>query len=147
MAQLRDLVEAVKADDAGRVVELLGARPALARVTTEHEKTALHWAAEVDAVDAARVLLDSGAEIEARTSWGASPLDWAATMGSARVADLLLERGLYAAARNGHADTVALLLSRGAARGARDAKFDATPAGWAREGGHTELADLLEPTS
>jgi ankyrin repeat protein len=39
------------------------------------------------------MLLDAGADLEATTSWGATPFDWGATMGSARVADLLLARG------------------------------------------------------
>jgi ankyrin repeat protein len=181
------------------------------------------------------VLLDSGADIEAKTSWGATALDWAATMGSVRVADLLLASGasgftlivaaglgkleevksivasgvdlsahrrrgapessnddwpadsahilhdvlsdaMYAAARNGHTEVVEYLLDHGAAidakgvfgatalhwaainnhrdvvellvrRGAsldlRDARYNSTPAGWAREGGHIELADFL----
>lgn len=199
------------------------------------DKTALHWAAEKDQPEIARQLLDAGADIEAKTSWGATPLEWAATMGSTSVAELLVARGasgfnlivaaglgklndvktivesgtdlstqrrrggpvspnddwpsdsahmlgdvvsdaMYAAARNGHVEVVEYLLDRGAAidakgifggtglhwaainghratvklliaRGAsltiKDKRFDSTPEGWAREGGHTELADLL----
>jgi uncharacterized protein len=204
-------------------------------VSDQYGKTELHWAAETDQAEAARVLLDSGADIEAKTSWGATALDWAATMGSVRVADLLLASGasgftlivaaglgkleevksivasgvdlsahrrrgapespnddwpadsahilhdvlsdaMYAAARNGHTEVVEYLLDHGAAidakgvfgatalhwaainnhrdvvellvrRGAsldlRDARYNSTPAGWAREGGHIELADFL----
>ena len=202
----------------------------------EYGKTGLHWAAETDQVEAAQMLLDAGADIEAKTAWGATPLDWAATMGSAGVADLLLARGasgftlvvaaglgmfdavksiiasgadltahrrrgapdspnddwpadsahilrdvlsdaMYAAARNGHTDVVEylldhgadvdakgvfggtglhwaainghrnvveLLVARGASRDIRDVRYNSTPEGWAREGGHTELAKLLE---
>ena len=202
----------------------------------EHGKTELHWAAETDDIDAAKRLLDAGADIEAKTAWGATPLDWAATMGSAGVGDLLIARGasgftlvvaaglgrldevksivtsgvdliahqrrgapessnddwpadsahilhdvlsdaMYAAARNGHTQVVEYLLDHGAAidakgvfgatalhwaainghrnvvellvtRGAsleiRDARFNSTPEGWALEGGHIELAKLLE---
>lgn len=201
----------------------------------EYGKTGLHWAAETDQVHAAQTLLDAGADIEAKTSWGATALDWAATMGSVGVGDLLVARGasgftlivaaglgkleevksivasgvdlnahrrrgapelpnddwpadsahilhdvlsdaMYAAARNGHTRVVEYLLDQGAAidakgvfgatalhwaainghrsvvellvtRGAsldiRDARYDSTPAGWAREGGHIELASLL----
>jgi len=205
-------------------------------VPDEHGKTELHWAAETDDIDAAKRLLDAGADIEAKTAWGATPLDWAATMGSAGVGDLLIARGasgftlivaaglgrldevksivtsgvdliahrrrgapespnddwpadsahilrdvlsdaMYAAARNGHTQVVEYLLDHGAAidakgvfgatalhwaainghrnvvellvtRGAsleiRDARFNSTPEGWALEGGHIELAKLLE---
>ena len=202
----------------------------------EYGKTALHWAAEKDQVEAAQMLLDTGADMEAKTVWGATALDWAATMGSVGVGDLLLARGasgftlviaaglgkldavksivgsgvdltthrrrgapdlpnddwpadsahilrdvlsdaMYAAARNGHTDVVEYLLDHGAAidakgvfgatalhwaainghrnvvellvtRGAsldiRDARYNSTPEGWAREGGHIELANLLD---
>ena len=202
----------------------------------EHGKTELHWAAETDDIDAAKRLLDAGADIEAKTAWGATPLDWAATMGSAGVGDLLIARGasgftlivaaglgrldevksivtsgvdliahrrrgapespnddwpadsahilrdvlsdaMYAAARNGHTqvveylldhgaaidakgvfgatalhwaainghrDVVELLVTRGASLEIRDARFNSTPEGWALEGGHIELAKLLE---
>jgi uncharacterized protein len=201
----------------------------------QHGKTGLHWAAETDQVEAAQTLLDAGADIEAKTSWGATALDWAATMGSVGVGDLLVARGasgftlivaaglgkleevtsivasgvdlnahrrrgapdspnedwpadsahimhdvlsdaMYAAARNGHTeiveylldhgaaidakgvfgatalhwaainghrDVVELLVTRGASLDIRDARYNSTPAGWAREGGHIELAALL----
>ncbi len=198
-------------------------------------KTPLHWAAERDDPDTAQSLLNAGADLEARTSWGATPLDWAATMGSTKVADLLLAHGaqgmdlvmaaslgkmdlvrelldsaapnptagrravpaepndhwvadsacmkgdvlsdaFYRACRNGrtevaalllergadidakgvfggtglhwsaikgHRETVELLLSHGADLSVRDAKFDATPEGWAAEGGYNEICELL----
>jgi uncharacterized protein len=205
------------------------------KAADEHHKTALHLAAETDQLETAQLLLDAGADIEALTSWGATALDWAAVMGSARVGDLLLARGasgltlivaaglgkfetvkgiiassadlsahrrrgapespddhwpadsahilgdvisdaMFAAARNGHTEVVEYLLDHGAnvdakgvfgatglhwaainghrktvdlliARGAdlaiRDERFDSTPEGWANEGGHIDLADLL----
>ncbi|MGH7469418.1 MAG: ankyrin repeat domain-containing protein [Longimicrobiales bacterium] len=235
MNELADFLAAVRQGDGVQVSARIGAHPQLVRAAGEHDKTALHWAAELDRIDVARVLVNAGADIEARTSWGASPLDWAATMGSARVAEFLLSLGasglnlivaaalgmqkevedivesgvdlstqrrraapltaddywpsdsahvqgdvlsdaLYGAARNGHQQTVEYLLSRGAnidakgvfgatglhwaainghantvellvARGAnltlRDARFDATPEGWAVEGGHPDLFALL----
>ena len=64
------------------------------RIVADHLKTALHWAAEMDHAEVAAALVEAGADIEARTTWGASSFDWAATMGSSRVADLLLDRGV-----------------------------------------------------
>jgi len=230
-----EFLEAVIRGAAGRVSALLDARPELVQAAGDHGKTGLHWAAEADQIEVARVLADAGADIEAKTSWGASPLDWAATMGSARVAEFLLSRGasgftlitaaalgkqaeveaivesgtdlsphrrrdaprtpnedwppdsvhilgdilsdaLYAAARNGHtrvveyllarganinakgvfgatalhwaainghANTVELLISRGANLTLKDTRFEATAEGWAEEGGHSQIADIL----
>ena len=235
MANERDFLEAVQRGETRAVAELLRSRPELIRAADAYDKTALHLAAETDQSETAQLLLDAGADIEALTSWGATPLDWAAAMGSARVGELLLARGasgltlivasglgqldtvksivasdpdlsahrrrgapespddhwpadsahirgdvlsdaMFAAARNGHTEVVGHLLDHGAqvdakgvfgatglhwaainghretvellvARGAnlviRDERFNATPEGWANEGGHTDLADLL----
>jgi ankyrin repeat protein len=232
----QEFFDAVKRGDAAAVAALLVAQPALVRASGEHDKTGLHWAAQRDYVEVARVLLDAGADMEAQTSWGAAPLEWASVMGSGRVAELLLSRGargftlvvaaalgkldavkamaeagtaldverhrgapstpndewptdsahvqgdvlsqaLYSAARNGHTPVVAYLLDAGAqvdakgffggtglhwaainghratvdllvARGAsvtiRDARFNATPTEWAREGGHAAIATALQ---
>jgi len=93
MDEAAEFFDAAKRGDAARVHELVAARADLVRAMQPYDKTGLHVAAEHDRVEVARVLLDAGADIEAKTSWGATPLDWAATMGSAGVGDLLLERG------------------------------------------------------
>ena len=93
MDETQEFLEAVRRGDSGKVSALVGAHPALVRVAGDHSKSGLHWAAELDQIEVARVLVDAGADLEARTAWGASPLDWAATMGSARVAEFLLSRG------------------------------------------------------
>ncbi|MGH7676216.1 MAG: ankyrin repeat domain-containing protein [Gemmatimonadales bacterium] len=201
MDETAEFLEAVKRGDAAEVSTMIAARPNLARVAGEHGKTGLHWAAESDRVDVARVLIDAGADIEARTSWEASPLDWAATLGSVRVAELLLSRGaggltlitaaalgkqrdvaaivesgadltphrrrgaprtpdgcwpadsahllgdvlsdaLYAAARNGHGQTVEYLLARGARIDAKGV-FGATALHWAAFNGHAGIVELL----
>ncbi len=231
------ILQAARDGDMPVVQRLLAADPRLVRASDECLKTPLHWAAEYDRRDIAQALLDSGADLEATTSWGATALDWAATMGSTEVADLLLARGakgmnlvaaaslgrldlvrelldsgapleslakpaptepddhwvadsarlkgdvishvFYCACRNGHTAVAALLLERGAdvnakgvfggtglhwaainghketveflvAHGAdftiRDAKFDSTPDGWAAEGRHGEIRELLHCT-
>jgi ankyrin repeat protein len=226
------ILQAVKDGDVSVVKRLLDDDPRLVRATDDHLKTPLHWAAEHDRYDVAKMLLDAGGEPEATASWGATPLDWAATMGSTKVADLLLARGaqgmnlvaaaslgrldlvcqfldsgtplarravpaepndhwvadsacmrgdvisdaFYGACRNGHTAVAALLLERGAnvdAKGVfggtalhwaainghkdtveflvahgvdltiRDAKFDSTPEGWAAEGQHDDIRELL----
>lgn len=93
MANEAEFIEGAKEGDATKIASLLKTDPDLVQAVGDHSKTALHWAAEMDHVEVAAVLVEAGADIEARTSWGASPFDWAATMGSSRVADLLLDRG------------------------------------------------------
>lgn len=228
------IIQAVRNGDVQVVERLLAADPGLVHVSDEYRKTPLHWAAELDRSEVAQMLLDSGADLEAATSWDATALDWAATMGSTKVAELLLARGaigmnlvvaaslgkldlvrafldsgaslaslikpapaepddhwvadsarmqgdvishvFYCACRNGHTAVAALLLERGAsinakgvfggtalhwaainghestveflvAHGAdpkiRDARFNSTPEGWAAEGRHDKIRDLL----
>ncbi|MGH7359095.1 MAG: ankyrin repeat domain-containing protein [Gemmatimonadaceae bacterium] len=139
MERQAEFVDAVRRGDVSAVAHLLDRDPALARSAGEHGKTGLHWAAETDQPGVAALLLDAGAELEARTSWGASPLDWAATMGGGRVADLLLSRGasgltLVVAAGLGKADQVRAAIESGAdliahrRRGAPEVPDDHWPA-------------------
>jgi len=113
------ILQAIRDGDLPAVQRLLTADPRLAHASDEHLKTPLHWAAECDRRDAAEMLLDSGADLEATTSWGATALDWAATMGSTKVADVLLARGakgmnLVVAASLGKLDLVRQFLDSGA---------------------------------
>lgn len=62
--------------------------------------TPLHYAASGGDLDAVRLLLDSGAELEARAPNGNTPLMMAAAFGFIDVADWLLARGADAAAVN-----------------------------------------------
>lgn len=93
MAHEQDFLEAVKRGQTNEVADLLRVQPELVRFADEYGKTGLHWAAETDQAETARLLLDAGADIEALTSWAATPLDWAAAMGSTKVGDLLIARG------------------------------------------------------
>lgn len=180
---------------------MIASNPSLLHAADRHAKTGLHLAAERNNVELARVLIDSGADIEAQSAWGASPLEWAATVGSADVAELLLAHGaggltlitsaalgkldqvtrlldstsdlsihgrrgaaslpseewpadtahmlgdvlsdaLYAAARNGHVEVAAYLLSRGASANAKGF-FGATAIHWAAMNGWEETVELL----
>lgn len=77
-------------------------------------------------LDAAQLLLDKGAQINAIPGG----FDYAGT-------------GLHYAALNGQRAMVDFLLDHGADRSIKDTKVGALPAGWADHGGHPELRELL----
>ena len=77
-------------------------------------------------IDAAQLLLDKGAEINAIPGG----FDYAGT-------------GLHYAALNGHRAMVEFLLDHGADRNVKDTKVGSTAAGWAEHGGHPDLRDML----
>jgi ankyrin repeat protein len=98
--------------------------------------TALHLAAFAQNLDAARTLLEAGADPNAIATASfaqVSPLGTAANFGAVEIAALLLEHGadteatadhgftpLHAAAANGNKELVELLLAHGARRDARN---------------------------
>jgi len=71
----------------------------------------------------AALLLDRGAGVNAKGVFGGTGLHWAAI--------------------NGHQETVEFLVAHGADLTIRDARFDSTPEGWAAEGKHDEIRELL----
>jgi len=93
------------------------------RSTNAMANTALHAAMAGRQTRVAKILLDAGAQVNAKQHGG-----WTA---------------LHAAAANGDGAAVELLLAHGAtANSANDAGV--TPAAAARERGHTQIADLLD---
>jgi ankyrin repeat protein len=95
MEPLQELFEAIEAGDLSRINTLLDRDPSLATAKAKHDITALHRAAEKDQAQAAEALLAAGAELEAKVSWGMTPLEWAANMGSRRAAAIFLDRGAH----------------------------------------------------
>jgi ankyrin repeat protein len=100
----------------------------IARSSKEDLQKALALAAQHGHEDVVRVLLDAGVDPDRYNPDGfhshSTPLHQAALRGYEWVVRLLIERG----ARLDLADTI----------------YDSTPAGWARHGGHKELARLLD---
>jgi hypothetical protein len=112
-------------------------------------------------VQEAKRLLDEGADVNARTESGYTPLHWAAKFGYTEAASLLLERGadvnarkedgstpLSFAAMEGQTETAELLIERGADVNART-ESGSTPlriAAIGTEGvlGHAETAETAE---
>jgi uncharacterized protein len=120
--------------------------------------TALHFACYFGQPEAARLLLEEGAAVDAVSAnpMKLMPLHSAASVRNLEAARLLLEHGapvnarqqggwapIHAAAQNGDRAMTELLLKHGADAGLAndDGK---TPAAVAREKGHAEIAALLE---
>ena len=168
MSESADIRVAVNDGDEDAVRGLLARDPSLVSDVDEHGKTPLDLAAEHDRGEIASLLLAAGADVEARTNWGATPLDWAGVLGSRAAAEVLRAHGavlrLPAAAglgldatldgdvgaafvlacRNGHTEIARALLARGADVNARGF-FDATALHWAAINGHAAtIAFLLE---
>jgi ankyrin repeat protein len=139
--------------DAARVAAALLAHPDI-RIDqpNRHEETPLMIAALHGRLDAARTLLDRGAQVN-RDGW--TPLHYAATGPEPKIVALLLDRGaridapspnrttpLMMAARYGTEDAVNLLLARGADPTVRN-DLALNAADFARQVGRESLAARL----
>jgi len=109
--------------------------------------------------DVARIeeFLRKGVNVNARNALGQTPLHRAASGGRADVAEMLIKRGadvnaregwlaqtpLHWAAISGHADVVKLLLENDADPSIKD-KNGKTALDVAREGGHVDVAEIIE---
>jgi ankyrin repeat protein len=123
---------------------------------------ALVWAAKSGRVEAIRLLVQLGARVDADPYRGTA-LTWAATKGRAAAIRTLVELGadpnrrgtfggpshgegvtaLHLAAQSGQLEAVLALLELGADPLIRDKLHGGNALGWARVGGHEELADVL----
>jgi ankyrin repeat protein len=123
---------------------------------------ALVWAAKSDRVEAIERLVGQGARVDADPYRG-TPLAWAAVNGRSDAARTLVALGadpnqpgtfggtshgegvtaIQLAAQAGRRDAVVALLELGADPLIRDRLHSGTALGWARVGGHDELADVL----
>ena len=123
---------------------------------------ALVWAAKCDRVDAIRLLVELGARVDADPYRG-TPLTWAAVNGRVESVRALVELGadpnqrgtfggpshgegvpaIHVAAQAGCREAVLTLLDVGADPLILDDLHGGNALGWARVGGHEELADVL----
>ncbi len=123
---------------------------------------ALVWAAKADRVDAIRLLVGLGARVDADPYRG-TPLTWAAAKGRVDSVRTLIELGadpnqratfggpshgegvtaIHLAAQSGQREAVVTLLELGADPLITDDLHGGNALGWARVGGHEQLADVL----
>lgn len=91
---MRRVLRAGRDGDGPAMQALLARDPDLARARDPATgMTPLHQAARHGLADVARLLLDAGADPDARNRWGLVPLHYAARFGHVPVARLLLARG------------------------------------------------------
>jgi ankyrin repeat protein len=123
---------------------------------------ALVWAAKSDRVEAVRLLAELGADVDADPYRG-TPLTWAAVNGRVAAVRTLVELGanpnrrgtfggpshgdgvtaIHLAAQAGRREAVTALLELGADPLIVDHLHGGNALGWARVGGHEELAEVL----
>lgn len=121
------LMTAAHAGKAATIAALLQRKVAVDARERVKNQTALMWAASAGHLEAARALLDGGADVNARSASGFTPLMFAARAGSADLTSLLLARGagideaaadgttaLHVAVVRGEVDLALLLLEKGA---------------------------------
>jgi uncharacterized protein len=132
-----DAFEAAAIGDVERLRALLDEDRSLANAWSEDGFTPLHFAAFFGHPEAAKLLIERGAELEARSTnrefaLDAAPLHSASAAGQLEVCEVLLDAGadvnavqhggftaLLDAAANGNAELVERLMERGADRSAR----------------------------
>lgn len=124
------IFEAAAFGRAERLRSILDADPSEAAAVSDDGFTALHLAVYASQAEAARLLIDHGADVDVRSSGSIArvpPLGTAAFVRSVPLARLLLDAGadvngrgeggftaLHSAAANGDAELAELLLERGA---------------------------------
>jgi ankyrin repeat protein len=154
--------DALKVADLAMQGDVAAIRVALARKADVNGaqidgSTALHWAAERDDVELADLLIRAGARVVARTREGVTPLQLAATNGSAAMIDRLLKAGadpnapltpagdtaLMMAARTGKTDAIRVLLEANASVNAKETWGGTSPLMWAVSEGHIDAARRL----
>ena len=156
-----DVFEAAGLGDVERLRTLLDGDPALANAWSDDGFTPLHYAAFFGHPEAAKLLVDRGARLEARSTneefaLDAMPLHSAVAAGQRDVCDVLLDAGadvnavqhggytpFLEAAASGNAELADALLARGADATA-ELDDGRSAVDLATAGGHTELARRLE---
>ena len=119
----------------------------------DYDGTPLHTAAWCGCTEIVKMLIDAGADVNAKNSYGNTPLDLAVRYGHADVVNLLIDAGadvnakdldawtpLHVASLYGNIKIIKVLIDFGADVDAKD-KYGWTPAHWAH--GNEKIINLL----
>lgn len=149
------LVDAEKKSDRASVRSLIRQHIDVNSTAADGD-AALHWAAYWDDLETAQLLMQSGANVNARNRYGVTPLSLACTNGNAPMIDLLLkakadanlalpggETPLMTAARTGKPDALKLLLVHGVDVKAKDDERGQTALMWAAAEGNAAAVNML----
>jgi len=130
-----------------------GIKPELS--TAKAPDISIHRAAMTGNIEAVKQHIAAGADVNAKSDSGGTPLGGAAHRGHKKAAELLIAKGadvnakdskgrtsLHHAAFRGRKEIAELLITKGADVNAKD-DDGKTPLDWAVEEDHTETADLL----
>jgi ankyrin repeat protein len=152
----REVLDGAKAGQIELVRAALARRSGGVRAREVDGTTALHWAVRADAVDIARLLLRSGADVNSANRYGVTPLALAAINGNAAMIELLIEAGadvrsaaregqtaLMTAARTGNPAAVRALLDAGADVNAAERWLGETALMWAAANNHHDAVTVL----
>jgi hypothetical protein len=125
-------VSAALRADRATLDRLQAADPGIAEAVRGQRPGLIVWAAASGRAEAIAPLAERGFDVNTRSRTD-TPVEqpW--------------ETALHHAAQTGDLKLARLLLSLGADPNILDARFEATPLGWARHFGHHAMAELLEP--
>lgn len=149
MSKSGEFFTAIQSGDTGRVRELLTSDPALVRVKDAEGATALHYAAEHGHREIVKLLLERGADINARDDrFHATPTGWAIEYlrGLGGLQAVEIEDVLFAI-RERDIRWVRRLLARWPALGKVTDLQGKALSQHASESGHEEIARLFEDRS
>src|SRR2546426_4750217 len=149
------LIEAVKKADKVAVRALLQQQIDV-NLPEADGMTALHWAARLDDLQTADLLIRAGANAKAANRYGVTPLSLASADGNAAMIEQLLKAGadpntalpegetaLMSAAGTGNVAAIKALLAHGAGVNARESSKGQTALMWAAAEGHAAAVQLL----
>jgi ankyrin repeat protein len=135
-----------------------GNQPEIADLLLKHggKYGSIRTAAGGGDIEAVKEFLAAGADVNAKSKYGGTPLQYAAAYGHKETAELLVAKGadvnakdkngytpLFGAALEGHKEVAELLIAKGADVNAKDDTHRWTPLHQAAKSGRKEIAELL----